>query len=126
MLGYFEKFTQKIEQHSKETETKNNLIWSLEEKQINHEMELKKKNERITQLENDLAILHMQIYKSKDDLLATVQAEMERMHKLTIEQLPKNQCKKIKQQKAELEKELHSQGINLATCLSNLTTQQNT
>lgn len=126
MLGYFEKFTQKIEQHSKETETKNNLIWSLEEKQINHEMELKKKNERITQLENDLAILHMQIYKSKDDLLATVQAEMEKMHKLTIEQLPKNQCKKIKQQKAELERELHSQGIKLATCLSNLTTQQNT
>lgn len=126
MLGYFEKFTQKIEQHSKETETKNNLIWSLEEKQINHEMELKKKNERITQLENDLANLHMQIHNSKDDLLATVQAEMEKMHKLTIEQLPKNQCKKIKQQKAELERELHSQGIKLATCLSNLTTQQNT
>lgn len=126
MLGYFDKFTQKIEQSNIESQSKNNLVWYYEEKQINHEMELKKKDELITQLENDLANLHMQIHKLKDDLLASVQSQMEKMHKLTIEQLPKNQCKKIKQQKAELERELHSQGIELATCLSNLTTQQNT
>lgn len=92
MLGYFEQLTQIIDKHSTEMESKNNLIRSLKEKQMNHETELKSKSEQLQQLEKATFYLQMQIeiYRSKEDLMPTVLEELEKMHKLIIEQLRKN------------------------------------
>lgn len=116
MLGYFQQVTQKIEKHSAEIQSKNDLIQQLKENEINLQRQIRQLEKNVMNLETQSTI-----YKSKEDSMTVVLEEM-RKH---FEQLPNNLCQKQYDEIEKLKTNISSVGTILKKCETELISNKN-